>query len=291
MKNKKAVKLLATINVLAMLTMLGQPVVKAQQPKEEYLVEINETNFPDNLLRRYMNLVVDSNQNGKIEQDEVQKIKYLKLGEYEGEGELEKFTNLGDEGVVRDFKGIEYLTNLEEMKIAIPTKMTNKESLYKLTNLKSVTMLGGFGKTDLKTFDFSNYRKLNKIQIVQLNNLKKINISKNSNLKSFECWAGGKLNKVDFSKCKKVSNIKIVDTNIKKINIGKNKKLKSITIKNDNSLKKIDISKAGKIKSLKIVNAPKLKKIITSKKRKIKSVIVKGCKNISKKDIRKIKKK
>ena len=52
------------------------------------------------------------------------------------------------------------------MKIAIPTKMTNKESLYKLTNLKSVTMLGGFGKTDLKTFDFSNYRKLNKIQIV-----------------------------------------------------------------------------------------------------------------------------
>ena len=40
MKNKKAVKLLATINVLAMLTMLGQPVVKAQQPKEEYLVEI-----------------------------------------------------------------------------------------------------------------------------------------------------------------------------------------------------------------------------------------------------------
>lgn len=99
MKNKKAVKSLVTINVLAMLTMLGQPVVKAQQPKEEYLVEINETNFPDNLLRRYMNLVVDSNQNGKIEQDEVQKIKYLKLGEYEGEGELEKFTNLGDEGV------------------------------------------------------------------------------------------------------------------------------------------------------------------------------------------------
>ena len=97
--------------------------------------------------------------------------------------------------------------------------------------------------------------------------------------------------KEDFSKCKKVSNIKIVDTNIKKINIGKNKKLKSITIKNDNSLKKIDISKAGKIKSLKIVNAPKLKKIITSKKQKIKSVIVKGCKNISKKDIRKIKKK
>ena len=291
MKNKKAVKLLATINVLAMLTMLGQPVVKAQQPKEEYLVEINETNFPDNLLRRYMNLVVDSNQNGKIEQDEVQKIKYLKLGEYEGEGELEKFTNLGDEGVVSDFKGIEYLTNLEEMKIAIPTKMTNKESLYKLTNLKSVTMLGGFRKTDLKIFDFSNYRKLNKIQIVQLNNLKKINISKNSNLKSFECWAGGKLNEVDFSKCKKVSNIKIIDTNIKKINIGKNKKLKNITIKNDNSLKKIDISKAGKIKSLKIVNAPKLKKIITSKKQKIKSVIVKGCKNISKKDIRKIKKK
>ena len=238
-----------------------------------------------------MNLVVDSNQNGKIEQDEVQKIKYLKLGEYEGEGELEKFTNLGDEGVVRDFKGIEYLTNLEKMQIAIPTKMTNKESLYKLTNLKSVTMLGGFGKTDLRTFDFSNYRKLNKIQIVQLNNLKKINISKNSNLKSFECWAGGKLNEVDFSKCKKVSSIKIVDTNIKKINIGKNKKLKSITIKNDNSLKKIDISKAGKIKSLKIVNAPKLKKIITSKKQKIKSVIVKGCKNISKKDIRKIKKK
>ena len=80
MKNKKAVKLLATINVLAMLTMLGQPVVKAQQPKEEYLVEINETNFPDNLLRRYMNLVVDLNQNGKIEQDEVQKItdKFIK---------------------------------------------------------------------------------------------------------------------------------------------------------------------------------------------------------------------
>ena len=52
-----------------------------------------------------------------------------------------------------------------------------------------------------------------------------------------------------------------------------------------------DSSKAGKIKSLKIVNAPKLKKIITSKKQKIKSVIVKGCKNIPKKDIRKIKKK
>ena len=73
MKNKKAVKLLATFNVLAMLTMLGQPVVKAQQPKEEYLVEINETNFPDNLLRRYMNLVV-----AQIKMERLNKMKFKK---------------------------------------------------------------------------------------------------------------------------------------------------------------------------------------------------------------------
>ena len=62
MKNKKAVKLLATINILAMLTMLGQPVVKAQQPKDIYPVEINETNFPDELIRKDIINIVDDNK-------------------------------------------------------------------------------------------------------------------------------------------------------------------------------------------------------------------------------------
>ena len=59
MKNKKAVKLLATINVLAMLTMLGQPVVKAQQPKEEYLVEINEKFYFNEVLHKWFMIYSD----------------------------------------------------------------------------------------------------------------------------------------------------------------------------------------------------------------------------------------
>ena len=84
MKNKKAVKLLATINILAMLTMLGQPVVKAQQPKEEYLVEINETNFPDELIRKDIINIVDDNKDGKIEKSEADKVHYYSINFYEG---------------------------------------------------------------------------------------------------------------------------------------------------------------------------------------------------------------
>ena len=79
MKNKKAVKLLATINILAMLTMLGQPVVKAQQPKDIYPVEINETNFPDELIRKDIINIVDDNKDGKIEKVKLTKFIIIQL--------------------------------------------------------------------------------------------------------------------------------------------------------------------------------------------------------------------
>lgn len=79
MKNKKAVKLLATINILAMLTMLGQPVVKAQQPKDIYPVEINETNFPVNLLEKIIINIVDDNKDGKIEKVKLTKFIIIQL--------------------------------------------------------------------------------------------------------------------------------------------------------------------------------------------------------------------
>ena len=93
MKNKKAVKLLATINILAMLTMLGQPVVKAQQPKDIYPVEINETNFPDELIRKDIINIVDDNKDGKIEK------RYVEIGQKDednGDCEIKSGLEKGD---------------------------------------------------------------------------------------------------------------------------------------------------------------------------------------------------
>ena len=135
MKNKKAVKLLATINILAMLTMLGQPVVKAQQPKYIYPVEINETNFPDELIRKDIINIVDDNKDGKIEKSEADKVHYYSINFYEGLGKLEKYnTGLGefvDEPATSNLKGLEVLENLEELSGGIEHKI-------KLKNLSTV---------------------------------------------------------------------------------------------------------------------------------------------------------
>lgn len=296
MKNKKAVKLLATINILAMLTMLGQPVVKAQQPKDIYPVEINETYFPDELIRKDIINIVDDNKDGKIEKSEADKVHYYSINFYEGLGKLEKYnTGLGefvDEPATINLKGLEVLENLEELSVGIEhkIKLENLSTVEKFKKLKKLILLNGTN-TALDKINLENNKNLNTLVICGKLKNKNLNfIKKNKELKNVNFTYLRGIKTLDFSKNKKLKNVVIAEGDFKKINFGKNNNLTKLQIDMSNKFTGLNIKGLKKLKKLRITQCNKIKRIYSGKKQKVKSVKVKDCKRISKKDVKRIKK-
>lgn len=243
-------------------------------------VKINKTNFPDDNLRTIIS-AYDKNDDGVFSDDEIDDIKFLEIRinnlapdicnyDTDKKSETAKWAKY----MVLDCKGLEHFTSLKELIIGVPpiswgvevevdgklvkTELRNIKYLYKLNNLKKLTI---FGEHKARTsYDVSKFEKLEYLNLTSTN-IKQLDVSKNKNLKVIEINGNERLKKVDLSKNSKLKEIQVSYCSLKKIIFSKDNKIKTIDLR-DNKLQKLNLSRVNKktLKTLR-VNVNPLKKI------------------------------
>lgn len=158
----------------------------AQESNTDY-VQLNETNFPDDVFREYLSSEFDEDGDTWVY---VPDVKYISC-----EGEWEKEVD----NCIKTVKGVEYFTYLE-------------------------------------------------VLYVDYNEITEIDLSKNVNLLSFDCY-DNKLTELDISNNINLENLSCGRNEITDLNIEKNKNLKSLYCQ-DNKLTHIDVSSATTLEFL-----------------------------------------
>ena len=163
-------------------------------------VEINETNFPDENFRKYL-LGIFYGMDGILTDDEIEIVDALHI------------INIFSDKKIKNLKGIEYFTALEE--------------LYCQGN-------------ELTTLDVSKNTAL-KILACHSNLLTSLNVSKNTALEYLGC-ADNQLTSIDVSKCTALIEFDCTDNQFTSIDVSKNTKLTGLYCYN-NQLTSLDLSK------------------------------------------------
>ena len=183
-------------------------------------IKINKKNFPDKNFRDFVLTEIDINKDKKLSKKEIKKTKEINVNIYRDEDkysddESESTADVYDP--IKDLKGIEYFTYLEQLDC---------------------------GENDLKTLDVSSNKKLKSL-ICYSNYLESIDVSKNTELVTLNC-ASNSLTKLDVRKNKKLKTLTCYGNKLTSINLKKNKLLESLSCEN-NLLKSINLKKNKKL--------------------------------------------
>lgn len=152
-------------------------------------IPIDEAHFPDGIFRQYLSAPAqDQNQNGILEQSEIEAIKVLGPKQYQ----------LPKVGCPSSLQGVEYLTSLEELTLYLKPSYTELEEshiyldLAPLTNLKTlrVTPLTaqGYGYV-LYHLDLSQNQKLTTLDLSC--EVLEIKLPENNQIKDYSCSCWG----------------------------------------------------------------------------------------------------
>lgn len=205
---------------------------------------INEENFPDEEFRKYV-IHIDLDRNGTLSQREI-----------DSETQI---SQLGTPGV-RNYKGIEYFTNLrilrvstttEELDLSKNTKLEylqiyNCETLTHLdinTNLKELRM----ERVGLTNLDISKLVELEHLWVVDMP-LKSLDVSQNTKLTWLFC-RGCQLSSLDVSQNAQLEELSCPDNLIKSLELGEKAKLIDMDC-SKNQLTSLDVSKCPKLEAL-----------------------------------------
>lgn len=269
---------------------------------EDTVIQINKETFPDDYIRYYVGIVADTNQDGVLQQDEINKIEIFKV-DLEEDGKytfisktidlkgLEIFTNMkilevspkqGKGCYIYNVFVVNNLHKLQELKI---TYCNNKKLNLDMTNfpeLKRFELSHIKGETKL---DFSKNSKLETLKISKLDNLNKINLTGNPKLSYFSVY-GVKGNAViNLSKLKNLKSFEGSGINVKRIKFGKLKKLTQLQLgyvsdSKSKKIKKLDFSGLKNLQSLYICDFTNLKKLKLGKNNKLEDIFINGCKKL-----------
>lgn len=273
---------------------------------EDAGVEINKDTFPDNYIRRYAEIVADTNQDGILQYDEINRIEMFKV-DFEGEGNypfvsktidlkgLEIFTNMkilevspkqGKGCYINNISVINNLHKLEKIKLTycnrkLKLDMTNFPELeeFELSHIK--------GKTKL---DFSENSKLEMLKIRELDNLNKIKLTGNPKLSYFSVYRVKGNAVINLSELKNLRAFEGSAINVKGIKFGKLKKLTRVQLgyvyDNDSEkIKKLDFSGLKNLKKLYICNFTNVKKINIGKNNKLEDIFINTCNKLKNIDL------
>ena len=260
-------------------------------------VEINAKAFPDEYFRTYVLEKLDTNKDKilqKAEAEAVREISLKKFKDADDFGEDEQYRPYTKEEFTFDFKGLEHFANLNVLSVNLvggatadnkeyPVKVTNEGSLYQLKNLTGLEIV----KTDLKGFDCSKFPKLEKLRLIQFEELKKITFKGNTKLKKLE-MSDLTLDSLNVSSLSGMTFMKLQSVELKKIQFGKkNKALKELWITNYantycKNLKTLDLRKLTGLKKLGLEWMKILKKLDLSKNKNLRSIFIERCDKITK---------
>jgi Leucine-rich repeat (LRR) protein len=276
---KQAKKFLALmLSAMAVVTVAGTGLtqmtsistVQAEEDIAEVTgdISVDETTFPDENFRTYIEKNIDKDGNGVLSEEEI--------------SECKEIDNLYDYGSIYSMKGIEIFYNLEKLDcgqnniktldVSQNTALTylncsdtgissidiskNTALTYLSCGENSITSIDVSNNTALKTLivamnnlsalDVSNNTALEELNCVN-NKLKVIDVSNNTALTDFNC-GNNRLSSIDTSKNTELYSLYCYSNNLTALDISKNYELRNVDCEN-NFITSLDITNNQKLVS------------------------------------------
>lgn len=213
------------------------------QQSQQNLIPIDEEHFPDAMFRSLIEKHVDAPQSTglagdkKISADEIANAKRLNIDWVSG----------GAQSDVYDFKGIEYLTALEELHfIGTPgdSLKTVKLDVNKNTQLKK---LDGTWAA-LKHLDLSHNTKLEELTVNGSGLEGELDLSHNTKLKNVQCF-NTHLAAVSLPKTSTLTNVNVSNTKIRQLDVAGLSNLETLNV-SQCALVALDVSSCTNLKQL-----------------------------------------
>lgn len=226
----------------------GTPPAQTQQDNppqqsQQNLIPIDEEHFPDAMFRSLIEKHVDAPQSPgvagdkKLSADEIANAKRLNIDWVSG----------GAQSDVYDFKGIEYLTALEELHfIGTPgdSLKTVKLDVSKNTQLK---ILDGTWAA-LKHLDLSHNTKLEELTVNGSGLEGALDLSHNTALKNMQCF-NTPLAAVSLPKTSTLTNVNVSNTKIRQLDVAGLSNLETLNV-SQCALVALDVSSCTNLKQL-----------------------------------------
>lgn len=226
----------------------GTPPAQTQQDNppqqsQQTVIPIDEEHFPDAMFRSLIEKHVDAPQSPgvagdkKLSADEIANAKRLNIDWVSG----------GAQSDVYDFKGIEYLTALEELHfIGTPgdSLKTVKLDVNKNTQLKK---LDGIWAA-LKHLDLSHNTKLEELTVNGSGLEGELDLSHNTKLKNVQCF-NTHLAAVSLPKTSTLTNVNVSNTKIRQLDVAGLSNLETLNV-SQCALVALDVSSCTNLKQL-----------------------------------------
>lgn len=213
------------------------------QQSQQNLIPIDEEHFPDAMFRSLIEKYVDAPQSTglagdkKLSADEIANARRLNIDWVSG----------GAQSDVYDFKGIEYLTALEELHfIGTPgdSLKTVKLDVSKNTQLKK---LDGTWAA-LKHLDLSHNTKLEELTVNGSGLEGELDLSHNTALKNVQCF-NTHLAAVSLPKTSTLTNVNVSNTKIRQLDVAGLSNLETLNV-SQCALVALDVSSCTNLKQL-----------------------------------------
>lgn len=267
---KKSTRLLsAALAVCMMLSVLPVGAFAAEPGAEEQengasaqadpvgseFVEINSTNFPDQVFLQYVKDNIDTadttgQKDGKLSQAERDAVTEISI------------TNTN----CTDLTGIAYFANLKILYCS-----DNKLTGLDMSGNPALEQLLCY-ENNLESLNVTKNKKLSKLKC-QHNGLKELNLKDNENLTELNC-SYNQLTTLDVSKNAKLRILKCYNNGMEKLNLGDITQLTVLQCE-DNNLTELDVSKNPYLKELQC-RENKLRRVVIGKKYRLTGLYLRG---------------
>lgn len=225
-------------------------------------VEINETNFPDEYFRSYVNENLDSNSNGVLSKEEIESVTEIEYYSYK-----EDTTDLTGINIFCNLESLichnVNLSSLDISKLSNLTELECSNNQLSSLNISKNTKLTYLDCSDnnLTSLDVSKNTKLTYLSCDH-NNLSSLDVSKLSNLTVLRCgW--NQINSLDVSKNTNLEYLVCSSNNLTSLDVSKNTNLETLGCRS-NDLTSLDVSKNTKLTRVECAHSG-LKKLDVSK--------------------------
>ena len=251
-------------------TTLPSPAVTLTPEPIVFPADINETTFPELLLRKKAQ-AADSNEDGLLSKEEasaVTKLSLKKLADTDAKDAMEDepLPEYTTEDFTFDFEGIQYFTELSELTVnllggeafvaegteEILVSTTHFNRIYECTKLKKLVLY----ETDISSLELSPFINLKQLELNHMYNLTSLNLGSHAKLSALWISECHKLETVDLSELNSLKTLDIVmNDEINEVIFGKaNEKLETIQLNGLKSLCEINISYLENLKSLNLMD-------------------------------------
>lgn len=240
-------------------------------------IKINIKNFPDPILYEIVDLKFDTNADGRLSQDEMDKVEKIVI-------DKEKMFFFSNKKYTEDLDcdGLQYFKNLKELTLTVGPgydidgnglgsgKIINLNKILNLKKMEKLT-ISSDGAND--KYEFKKFKNLKFLKI-KSTRAKKIILNKNVKLRKLKLIYNGKLNSLDIRKLKDLRNVDCFGCGIRKIKFPKKNRIKFACLTH-NSIAKINMKwfNPKTLKRLRVVNKS-MKKINVKGFKKLKYLSV-----------------